>query len=71
MTALEENRVVEAFGAGTAAVIAPVNLIAYKGKEYQVPVKLGNSGELTKKIYDQLTLIQYGKIRHKWNHYIA
>lgn len=69
--ALEQGNVVEAFGTGTAAVICPVNLIAYKGKDYEVPAKLGNFGEITKKILDELLGIQYGKIRHKWNHYIA
>ena len=68
---LEKGEVVEAFGTGTAAVICPVNMIAYKGKDYNIPTKLGNFGELTKKVYDELTGIQQGKIKHKWNHYIA
>ena len=71
IAALKENRVVEAFGSGTAAIICPVNLIGYKGVDYEVPTKLGECGEFTKKIYDELLKIQYGKIRHKWNHYIT
>lgn len=68
---LENGTVVEAFGSGTAAVICPINKLSYKGKEYNIPTVLGDCGELTKKIFDELTKIQYGKIRHKWNHYIA
>ncbi len=30
--ALEENRLIEAFGTGTAAVICPIKNISYKGK---------------------------------------
>ena len=70
VSALKQNRVIEAFGAGTAAVICPVNLISYKGDDYQVPIKLGKCGELTQRIYDELLNIQYGKIKHRWNHYI-
>jgi branched-chain amino acid aminotransferase len=68
---LEEGNVVEAFGSGTAAVICPINKLAYKGKEYNIPTVQGNCGELTKRIFDELTKIQYGKVKHKWNHYIA
>ena len=69
--AMEQGRVVEAFGSGTAATLVPINLIHYKDKDYTIPTKLGPSGELTQKIYDELNKIFYGKVRHKWNHYIA
>ena len=32
MEAVEQKRVLEAFGAGTAAVVSPVKLIGYRGK---------------------------------------
>jgi len=36
-TALGEGRVSEAFGAGTAAVVAPIQSISVNGKNYQLP----------------------------------
>ncbi len=37
--ALESGKRVEAFGAGTAAVIAPIKIIAIEGKEYECYVR--------------------------------
>ena len=34
---MEKGRVTEAFGAGTAATIAPIELIGYNGKDYYLP----------------------------------
>lgn len=49
----------EAFGAGTAAVISPVGQLTYKGRDY--PVAGGAMGELSRRLYDELTAIQYGE----------
>ena len=38
LTSTRRGRVIESFGCGTAAVVSPIELIAYKGKEYQVPL---------------------------------
>ena len=48
----------EIFATGTAAVISPVGEICYNDAD----VKVGNgvTGELSKKLYDQITGIQYG-----------
>ncbi len=56
--ATKENRLTEAFGSGTAVVIAPVGSLCYKGEK--VVIGDGSIGELTQKIYDRLTGIQYG-----------
>ena len=64
------GELVEAFGAGTAAIIAPVGKIAYRGKEWVIN---GNAtGELTRELYDTITGIQLGEIedRHGWNRLI-
>ncbi len=57
----------EVFGAGTAAVICPVAGMGYKGEVLEVagPVP----GEVTQRLYDEITGIQYGKLedRHGWN----
>lgn len=50
----------EAFGSGTAAVISPIGMLSWQGKQYTI--NDGLTGELSKKIYDTITGIQYGKI---------
>jgi branched-chain amino acid aminotransferase len=56
----------EAFGTGTAAVVSPVGSLCWDGKI--ATVQGGKMGELTQKLYDQLTGIQYGVIAdtHNW-----
>jgi branched-chain amino acid aminotransferase len=49
----------EAFGMGTAAVIAPVGLIAYNDKEYEI--NNFKVGPIAKKLFDIITGIQYGR----------
>ncbi|RJR21809.1 MAG: branched-chain amino acid aminotransferase [Desulfobacteraceae bacterium] len=48
----------EAFGTGTAAVISPVGQITFKEKDYIVAG--GKMGELSQRLYDEITSIQYG-----------
>lgn len=57
--AAEEGRLIEAFGAGTAAVVTPISCIQYKGQDIEVPA----TGELTKRIFNEIIGIQYGKIK--------
>lgn len=54
----------EAFGTGTAAVISPVGQLYYKGDE--VVINNFKTGELTQKLYDTLTSIQWGKLPDKF-----
>lgn len=54
----------EAFGTGTAAVISPVGVIAYKGVDMHI--NNDKMGEITKYLYDNLTGIQYGRIEDKF-----
>eukprot|EP00904_Undaria_pinnatifida_P004435 jgi/Undpi1/13993/HiC_scaffold_9.g03644.m1 len=64
--ASEEGRLLEVFGTGTAAVIAPVRSIKYMEKEIQVPS--GSSiGPLAKRCWETLTDIQYGRVEHPWS----
>ena len=54
----------EAFGTGTAAVISPIGEFNYENK---VMVVNGNKiGELSQKLYDNLTGIQWGKLEDKF-----
>ena len=50
----------EVFGTGTAAVISPVGSLRYK--DDVVEINNFEIGELTQKLYDTLTGIQYGKL---------
>ena len=50
---------------GTAAVISPVGELCYKGEE--VLINDFKTGELTQKLYDTLTGIQWGKLPDKFN----
>jgi len=50
---------VEVFGTGTAAVIAPVGALSYKGHDVTVG-KQGQTGELSQRLFDYLTRLQRG-----------
>ena len=62
----ENGRLQEAFGTGTAAVVSPVGQLTFKDKT--VSISGGKTGDLTMKLYNTLTGIQYGKIEdtHNW-----
>jgi branched-chain amino acid aminotransferase len=60
MADIREGRVKEAFGSGTAAVITPVGALSYKDE--CLTVGDGGVGALTRKLYDTLTGIQYGRL---------
>lgn len=62
--AIENGKLTEAFGTGTAAVISPVGLIRYKGVDYEIGG--GKMGEVTKMLYDAVTGIQYGKQKDEY-----
>lgn len=49
----------EVFGTGTAAVVSPVGKLRYKNEVFEISG--GKIGELTQKLYDELTGIQWGK----------
>lgn len=55
-----DGRLEEAFGTGTAAVISPIGQLHWQDKEYLI--NNGVTGEISKKLYDTLTGIQYGKL---------
>jgi branched-chain amino acid aminotransferase len=58
----------EIFGAGTAAVIAPVGVLEYQGRDYTVAD--GSTGPLARRLHGALTGIQYGREPdpHDWVH---
>ena len=55
----------ECFGTGTAAVISPIGHLVYKDVDHVV--SNNEIGELTQRLYDELTGIQWGKIEDEFN----
>ena len=64
MAAGRNGKLTEAFGTGTAAVISPVGQLYYKGEE--VIINDFKTGDLTQKLYDTLTGIQWGRLEDKY-----
>jgi branched-chain amino acid aminotransferase len=56
---IENGRITEAFGVGTAAVVAPVGKFGYKGKEYRINGE--RTGPVAQHLYTTLTDIQFGR----------
>jgi branched-chain amino acid aminotransferase len=61
----EAGELEEAFGTGTAAVISPVGELNWKNNT--ICINNGEIGEVSKKIYDTITGIQYGEQYDKFN----
>ena len=59
IAAAEDGTLEEAWGTGTAAVISPVGMVFYEGKDHII--NNFQIGELTQKLYDAITGIQWGK----------
>lgn len=66
INAIENGSLGEAFGAGTAATVAPIALIGYKGKDYVLPEITDAS--FAQKVAAQLNAIWKGRVpdKHNW-----
>lgn len=62
---LNNDQMTEAFGAGTAATIAPIKTIGYNSKNYNLPKN--NETGFSHKILDYLTKIKFGMIEDKFD----
>jgi branched-chain amino acid aminotransferase len=62
---------IESFGAGTAAIVSPVEGLNYKGTDYKIPLDKedpkAQAGKLTAKLAHTIMDIQYGKVPHPWS----
>lgn len=65
LEASEKGQLKEAFGTGTAAVISPIGELFWNDKK--LSLSGGKIGELSQKLYDNLTAIQYNKIADPFN----
>lgn len=67
--ASEEGRLIEVFGAGTAAIVAPVRNISWNGKLVGCGLKeTEESGELALTLKKWIEARQYGEEEHEWSH---
>jgi len=57
--AAEAGKLEEAWGSGTAAVISPIGVLAWEDR--RVTINGGRIGDLSQKLYDTLTGIQWGR----------
>ena len=60
VSAMQQGKLEEAWGCGTAAVVSPIGKLAYGDDEYTI--NNGEIGKVTQQLYDILTGIQWGKI---------
>jgi len=65
MTAIKENRVSEAFGAGTAATIAQISEIGYEGVDYKLPEV--EARKFSNKVLNYLNEYKHGHHEDKFN----
>ncbi|KEG08594.1 putative branched-chain amino acid aminotransferase,putative [Trypanosoma grayi] len=67
--ALKENRVMECFGCGTAAIVSPVEALRFRDKEYNVPCPEPKKSH-THRMLNAIMDIQYGVVEHEWSHIV-
>ncbi|KAJ8472937.1 hypothetical protein ONZ51_g8189 [Trametes cubensis] len=58
-----DGRLLEAFGVGTAVVVAAVGRIGYQGKDIVLPTHEGGLGPVGRALYERITEIQDGKFQ--------
>ncbi|XP_041833771.1 branched-chain-amino-acid aminotransferase, cytosolic [Melanotaenia boesemani] len=63
--ALEQQRIKEMFGSGTACMICPIGNIVYQGESLHIPCQ-DDQPLLTSRIAKELTDIQYGRSPSNW-----
>ncbi|OAF66719.1 hypothetical protein A3Q56_05560 [Intoshia linei] len=67
--ALNENRIFEMFGSGTACVVSPIKKIKYENSDLTIPLNIKEA--LFRKIESQLFDIQYGNVKSDWNVHVC
>jgi len=65
VAAIAEGRLLEAFGAGTACVVAPVNCINFLEKDHSIPAPKDG---LAPKLFNHMLSIQHGEIPSKYTY---
>ena len=65
--AAQSGRLVEMFGAGTAAVISPVDRVGYLGEDIHIPIGPDGMGPVSRALWKELTGRQTGLIPSEWS----
>ncbi|CAL5874180.1 uncharacterized protein PFLUO_LOCUS8468 [Penicillium psychrofluorescens] len=69
--AAQEGKMIEVFGAGTAAIVSPVRNISYRGKLVDCGLKENEeAGEIALQMKSWIEGIQYGDEKHPWSYVI-
>ncbi|EEH08693.1 branched-chain amino acid aminotransferase [Histoplasma capsulatum G186AR] len=65
--AADEGRMIEVFGAGTAAIVSPVRTISWKGRTVDCGLKENEeAGKVALEMKNWIEGIQYGDEKHSW-----
>jgi branched-chain amino acid aminotransferase len=69
--AIDEGRMLEAFGTGTAAVLSPIASVHFEGRDLNIPLDAEDpdalAGPVAQRMWDEITSIQYGKKESDWS----
>lgn len=69
--ASREGRLIEAFGAGTAAIVSPIRIIAWRGRDVDCGLAPHEeSGQIATRMKEWMEAIQYGDEPHEWSYVI-
>ncbi|EPS42884.1 hypothetical protein H072_3109 [Dactylellina haptotyla CBS 200.50] len=69
--AADEGRLLEAFGAGTAAVVSPIKGVSWRNQDIKIPLSPGKeTGPLAEKFWNWISEIQYGETSHPWSYVV-
>lgn len=70
--ASREGRLIEAFGAGTAATISPIKTISWEGEDVSCGLRKGEeSGAIASRMKDWIEARQYGDYDHEWSYVLS
>ncbi|EZF32860.1 Branched-chain-amino-acid aminotransferase [Trichophyton interdigitale] len=66
--AAKDGRLIEIFGAGTAAIVSPVRDISWKGQKIECGLKPNEeAGQVALEMKNWIEEIQYGEVEHEWS----
>jgi branched-chain amino acid aminotransferase len=69
--AIQENRLLEMFGSGTACIVSPIKEIVYNEESLQIPLDPNDpesqAGPIATKFNNTILSIQYGEIPSEWS----
>lgn len=64
----DKGALLEMFGAGTAAVVSPVERVGYQGRDITIPTGQGGAGDVAKAMLKEIDAIQKGeRANHPWS----